>query len=467
MQEMTFIEKLEKFSGQFAGAIWNTELILLLVGAGLVFTIMYRLPQLRFFKHSIDVILGRYDKPEDKGEISHFQALCAALSATVGLGNIAGVAVAISAGGAGAVFWMWVAGLLGMSTKFTSISLAMIFREVKSDGTVHGGPMYTIKHGLAERMNSGATKKLFYFLAGTYALFTILSSFGAGNMFQANQMADILHTNFNVPTYISGGLFCIFAGLVLIGGIKRIGDVASKLVPFMIAIYILGAIGILVANASAIPGMLVKIVSHAFEGLSLAGGAAGVLTTQIIQGFRRGVFSNEAGMGSAAMAHAAAKSDAIQEGVVGLLGPFIDTIVVCTMTALVILITGKETSDLQGSALTADAFGSLYGVWGSHMVTLAVVLFAFSTIISWSYYGEQGVTYLFGEKSILAYRIVFIAFIFIGASWKLGPVLNFSDAVFGLMAIPNLIANLLLTKQLKTRVTQYEEELVHWKHASN
>ncbi len=454
------MEAIESFSAEFAGLVWSLPMVFFLFGAGLVFTILQGFPQFRFFKHAIDVVRGKYDKKEDEGEISHFQALCAALSATVGLGNIAGVAVAISVGGPGAVFWMWIAGLFGMATKFTSVSLSLMYREKGESGHVHGGPMYTIKHGLAD-VAKGPMAKVFGAMAAMYAFFTILSSFGAGNMFQANQMASVLSENAAIPVWASGGVFCFMAALVLIGGIERIGDVASAIVPVMITLYFLGALGILGANYSAIPSLLSMIVTDAFTGTAATGGFTGVVFSQVlIQGVRRAVFSNEAGMGSAAMAHSAAKSQPIQEGVVALLEPFIDTIVVCTITALVILITGTWSAGtgLQGSELTAHAFGTLYGDWGSWLVTATVVMFAFSTIISWSYYGEQGTVFLFGEKAIPYYRVVFLAFTFIGAIWKLGPVLNFSDAVFGLLAIPNIIANLLLTPKLRQEVKKYEED---------
>lgn len=447
------LQTLENLTGEFVGIVWGLPLVLTLCFSGIFFTIYFGFPQFRFFKHAIDIVSGKFDKPETKGEISHFQALCAALSATVGLGNIAGVAVAISLGGPGAVFWLWVAGFIGMATKFTEVTLALNYREVSSSGAVHGGPMFTIKNGLSKK---------FYPLAWAYAFFTVLSSFGAGNMFQSNQMASVLNTSLNIPTWISGIIFCAFASLVLIGGIKRIGKVAERLVPFMVAVYVLGALGILFMNYSNIPQMFLTIFTDAFTGTAAVGGFAGVAFKEVvIMGIRRATFSNEAGMGSAAMAHSAAKSTPAQEGIVALLEPFIDTIVICTITALALISTGAwSQAGIAGSEMTVWAFESVYGVFGRGIVTMTVTLFAFSTIISWSYYGEQGITFIFGEKYIPVYRYVFIGFIFLGAIAQLQLVLNVSDAVYGLLAIPNLIGTYLLLNKVKTCLKQYEEKMV-------
>lgn len=446
------LHNLEELTGHFVGLVWGLPLVITLCLSGIFFTVYFGFPQIRFFKHSIDIISGKFDKPGDKGEISHFQALCAALSATVGLGNIAGVAIAVSLGGPGAVFWLWVAGFIGMATKFTEVILALNYREVSSSGHVHGGPMFTIKNGLSKR---------FYPLAWAYAFFVILSSFGAGNMFQSNQMAQILSTSLNVPTWISGLIFCILGGTVLIGGIKRIGKVAEKLVPFMVVVYVGGALGIILMNYSNIPDMFFLIFKSAFTGTAAIGGFAGVAFKEVvIMGIRRATFSNEAGMGSAAMAHSAAKSTPAQEGIVALLEPFIDTIVICSITALALISTGAwSQAGIVGSEMTAWAFESVYGVWGRGIVTLTVTLFAFSTIISWSYYGEQGVTFIFGEKYITPYRMIFIVFIFLGAIAQLQLVLNLSDAVYGLLAIPNLIGTFLLLKKAKSLLQEYSKNM--------
>jgi len=440
------MEQLEAFAATFVGLVWNIPLVGLLFIAGAVFTILNRGVQFTMFRHAIDIVRGKFDNPNSKGEISHFQALCAALSATIGLGNIAGVAIAITAGGPGAVFWMWVAALLGMATKYTSISLSLIFREQDDNGHMHGGPMYTMRNGLGGGF--------FLAMAGFYAFATILSSFGAGNMFQSKNVAETLTASYGVPNWASGVVLCVFAAIVLIGGIKRIGEVAGKLVPLMVVLYFTAAIGIIVWNIGVVPSLLASIVTDAFTGQAVAGGFLGVL----IQGVRRAVFSNEAGMGSAAMAHSAAKVDLpIREGIVGSLGPFIDTIVVCTMTALVVLITGVAggAEGTEGAALTTQAFESVYGGLGSGLLNVAIVLFAFSTIISWSYYGEQGVTYLVGTKFIPAYRVIFICFTMVGALIPLQAVIDLSDAVFGLMAIPNILANLALTRKLSGETASY------------
>ncbi len=428
-------------------------LVILLISAGVFFTLYLGFPQLRFFKHAIDIIRGKYDNPEDQGEISHFQALCTALSATVGIGNIAGVAVALALGGPGAIFWLWVAGFIGMATKFTEVSLALMYREVSPQGVTRGGPMYTIKNGLS---------KVFHPLAGVYAVFIILSSMGAGNMFQANQMASTLETSLGVAPWLSGLIFCIFASLVLIGGIKRIGQVAGSLVPLMVVLYFLGALGIVLGNISMVPAMFAEIFNGALYGTAAVGGFSGVMVKEVIaRGIQRAVFSNEAGMGSAAMAHCAAKTHPLQEGMVALLEPLVDTIIVCTITAMALMITGvwHMSEAGVGADMTAFAFDQFYGPAGRGLVTMTVVLFAFSTIISWSYYGEQGATYLFGEKSIKYYRASFIFFIFIGAISKLEMVLNFSDAFFGMLAFPNILACALLIKKLKGKLQGYSKDL--------
>lgn len=443
---------IEQLTGEFVGLVWGVPLVVLLVGSGIFFTVYFGFPQLRFFWHAIEIIMGKYDKPEDKGEISHFQALCSALSATVGLGNIAGVAVAISLGGPGAIFWLWVAGFIGMCTKFTEVVLSLQYRDITPEGHTHGGPMFVIKNALS---------KNFYPIAWIYALFTVLSSFGAGNMFQSNQMASVMKASAGVPEWLSGIIFCVGAFLILIGGIKRIGQVTEKMVPAMVGLYLVGALVIIFSKFTLIPDMFVQIFSGAFAGTAAVGGFAGAAFKDVIvMGIRRATFSNEAGMGSAAMAHSAAKSTPIQEGIVALLEPFIDTIVVCTITAVALLLTGVWNAEgvPAGSEMTATAFESVMGPAGRWIVTLTVTLFAFSTMISWSYYGEQGITFIFGEKWIPAYRYVFIAFIFIGAIAQLNIVLNLSDAVYGLLALPNIMACYLLLPKVKAALQEYSQK---------
>ncbi len=447
------LETIERVTGEFVGLVWGVPLVALLVCSGILFTLYFGFPQLRFFRHAIDIVFGKYDKPEDKGEISHFQALCAALSATVGLGNIAGVAVAISLGGPGAVFWLWVAGFIGMCTKFTEVTLALSYRDVGENGHMHGGPMFVIKNALS---------KSFYPIAWIYALFVVLSSFGAGNMFQSNQMAAILKSSAGIPEWASGIGFCIGAALILIGGIKRIGQVTEKMVPAMVGLYLFGAIWIIVSKFDMVPAMFAQIFAGAFGGTAAVGGFAGAAFKDVlIMGIRRATFSNEAGMGSAAMAHSAAKSTPIQEGIVALLEPFVDTIVVCSITAIALLLTGAWSAEGvgAGSEMPAYAFENVMGPAGRWIVTATVTLFAFSTIISWSYYGEQGVTFIFGEKFIPAYRWVFIGFIFIGAIAQLSIVLNISDAVYGLLALPNMFACYMLLPKVKAALNEYTSKL--------
>lgn len=447
--ELFMLESVDQFTAQAVEMIWGVPLVILLVGSGLFFTIYFGFPQLRLFKHAIDVIKGKFDDPNDPGEISHFQALTSALSATVGLGNIAGVAVAISLGGPGAVFWLWVAGFLGMTTKFTEVTLSLMYRDVTASGQVHGGPMYVIKNGLSKK---------FYPMGWLYAFFAVLSSFGAGNMYQSNQMASVLNTTLAIPQYMTGLFFAAATGLVILGGIKRIGSFTSFLVPIMIAIYFLGALAILILKIDLVPVVFAEIIKGAFFGTAAVGGFAGVAVKEvIIMGVRRASFSNEAGMGSSAMAHSAAKSTPIQEGVVALLEPFLDTIVVCTLTAVAILLTGVWTQGgVAGAEMTALAFESVLGPLGRWIVTLTVTLFAFSTMISWSYYGEKGIVFLVGEKWISLYRYVFVGFVFVGAITQMTTVLNLSDAFYGLLAIPNLVACYILLPKVKVALNRYD-----------
>lgn len=461
------MDNLEAITGQFVGMVWGLPLVGLLVGAGILFTVYFGFPQLFLFKHAIDIVRGKFDNPDDKGEISHFQALTTALSATVGLGNIAGVAVAVAAGGPGAVFWLWIAGFIGMTTKFTEVTLSLRYREITDEGAAHGGPMFVLKNAIKDKAagwvaTSGITKATFPILAWLYALFTILSSFGAGNMFQSNQMAAIINSSTGVPTWVAGLVFAILAFVVLVGGIKRIATVTEKLVPLMVVLYVGGALFVVCYHFENVPGMFALIFESAFSGTAAQGAFAGVVVREVVvQGIRRATFSSEAGMGSAAMAHSAAKSSPVQEGIVALLEPFIDTIVVCTITALAILASGVWSANggEAGVDLTALAFSSAMGSLGTWIVTITVTMFAFSTLISWSYYGEQGITYIFGEKGITGYRFVFVGFVFLGAILKLPVVLNLSDAVYGLLAIPNIIACFCLLPVIKKVLSEYRAKL--------
>ncbi|MBO6880327.1 MULTISPECIES: alanine/glycine:cation symporter family protein [Winogradskyella] len=395
------------------------------------------------------------------GEVSHFQALTAALSATVGLGNIAGVAVALSIGGPGATFWMIVAGLLGMASKFAECTLGVKYRDVGEDGTVYGGPMYYLTKGLKSKGMGGFGKVL----AVLFAIFVIGGSFGGGNMFQANQAAAQFVKLFDLETSDNAGLYfglvmAVLVAVVIIGGIKRIAKVTEKIVPFMAGIYVLAALIILGANFSLIDDAFSLIYNGAFTGLGIAGGLVGVM----IQGIRRGAFSNEAGVGSAAIAHSAVRTKyPASEGIVALLEPFVDTVVICTMTALVIVITNFDGGFMEygveiteGVEITASAFDSVIPHF-SIILTIAVILFAFSTMISWSYYGMQGWVFLFGKGKLtdLAYKILFLFFVVVGASISLGAVIDFSDAMIFAMVVPNIIGVVLLSPIIKKELSKY------------
>jgi len=424
-----------------------------LVFGALFFTIKMNFINVRAFKHAIDLVRGKYDDPNDEGEVSHFQALATALSATVGLGNIAGVAVAITVGGPGATFWMIVAGLLGMSSKFVECTLGVKYRVVNENGEVSGGPMYYLKNGLA-KYGYGNIGKV---LAVLFAILCIGGSFGGGNMFQANQAYAQLSGQFpmlsgNGPMF--GFLLAILVGTVIIGGIKSIARVTEKIVPFMAVLYVAAALVILAVNFSEIGNAFAMIFKGAFAPSAAFGGFIGV----IIQGFRRAAFSNEAGVGSASIAHSATKTnEPVSEGIVSLLEPFIDTVVICTMTALVIIVTGMSgVQGVEGAQLTSQAFESVIS-WFPYVLVIAIFLFAFSTMISWSYYGLKSWTYLFGssKKSELLYKLIFLIFIIVGASVKLGAVLDFSDMMILAMAFPNILGLLILSGEVKKDLKEY------------
>ena len=466
--------------------------LFVLVGGALFFTIYFKFINITGFKTAVKVVQGKYEDIEkhgvDKlygdqtpggdvfetirdegadGEVSHFQALTAALSATVGLGNIAGVAVALSIGGPGATFWMIVAGLLGMASKFAECTLGVKYRDVGEDGTVYGGPMYYLSKGLKEKGAGGVGKVL----AAIFAVFVIGGSFGGGNMFQANQAAAQFTKLFGLTGDNAGMYFGIvmaaLVAVVIIGGIKRIASVTEKVVPFMAGIYVLAALIILFANFTLIDDAFALIFEGAFSGLGIAGGLIGVM----IQGVRRGAFSNEAGVGSAAIAHSAVRTKyPASEGIVALLEPFVDTVVICTMTALVIIITnfGGDSSAISGTfmqygvevkegvEITATAFDTVIPHF-SIVLTIAVILFAFSTMISWSYYGMQGWAYLFGKGKVtdLIYKILFLFFVVVGASISLGAVIDFSDAMIFAMVVPNIIGVVMLSPLIRKELKKY------------
>ena len=441
-------------------------IVVWLIFGAVVFTIMMRFINIRGFRHAIQLIQGKYDDPSDPGEVSHFQALTTALSATVGLGNIAGVAIAISIGGPGATLWMIIAGLLGMTSKFTECTLGVKYRKINEHGVVSGGPMYYMEIALKDKL--GFFAKV---LAVIFAIATILCSLGTGNMAQSHSMTDVLFSNYNFPTWISGLVITSLVLLVIVGGIKRIADVTSKLVPVMAAAYFISAITVIVILYNRIPEAFNMIFHDAFTGTAAAGGFLGsAFIFTITWGVRRGLFSNEAGQGSAAIAHAAAKTKyPAREGLVASVGPLIDTIIICTLTALVIILTGAWSSGIKGVAMTVDGFtrglsnvglGSL----GMHIVAGGLLLFAFSTIISWSYYGTRAAEYLFGEKLIKPYRYLYGLFVFLGSIWGIDLVWHFVDMVITFMTVPNLIALLLLAPVVSKEIKSYFSEMKRLKN---
>lgn len=462
------IESIIFFTVEIGGMTIPFVLVWLVFGA-LFFTVYFRFINIRGFKHALDVVKGKYDNPKDAGEVSHFQALTAALSGTVGVGNIAGVALAVSLGGPGATFWMIVAGLVGMSAKFVECTLGLKYRNENADGSVSGGPMYYLSKGLANKKMGNFGKVL----AAVFAIACIGGSFGGGNMVQVNQATQqLIAVTGGTESFLygKGWLFgVLIAGLVaviIIGGIKSIAKVTDKVVPFMVGIYVLASLVVIFANYSAIPAAFGSILSGAFNSDAMYGGMIGV----IMMGFKRAAFSNEAGIGSASIAHSAAKTnEPVSEGLVSLLEPFIDTVVICTMTALVIIISdygsiGAEAAFTSangagtdaGIALTSNAFQQTIS-WFPYVLSLAVILFALSTMISWSYYGLKAWTYLFGESksSNVSYKVVFCAMIVIGSAISARSVFDFGDAMIFAMCFPNILGLYFLAPEVKADLKSY------------
>ncbi len=547
------MEFITKLSADISGTVWGWPsifplMVALLLVTGLFTTVVLRFIQIRRLKHSFDVIRGKYDDPSHDGDLSHFQALTTALSATVGIGNIAGVATALHYGGPGALFWMWVTAIFGMGLKYAECTLAIKYRVILPDGSASGGPMYYIEKGLGKSWKP---------LAVFFAVCAVISSFGSGNSIQAFTVADQMRSDLGVPTWLTGVLSAGLVAMVILGGIKRIGNVTSKLVPYMASIYITGGLLVLFMNFSTIPGVVTEIFTSAFKPAAQIGGfAGGTFIFMLTWGVKRGLFSNESGQGSAPIAHAAAKTDEpVREGVVAMMGPMIDTLIICSITGLVILSTGvwkekmDETLDINsqnsisvivddglvqidgglqdadkftgtisvergqfldvhmvrnhsivdaarildsngdgftgtmevtagdihlsdldglklsglmaqnGSPLTAWAFKEglrpIMGEWGYLIITLGVLLFGISTAISWSYYGDRAIVYLAGPKYILPYKLVFVLMNFLGAIFSLEIVWNFGDSALGLMALPNLIALVFLSKKVRSMTNEY------------
>ena len=453
---MQIYKILDSFFSSLASMLWGTPLVILLLGGGLYFAVYCRMVPILYFKHSIEILLGKYDSKDDPGQITHFEALSSALAGTVGMGNIAGVAVAIHTGGPGAVFWMWITAILGMSTKFFTCTLSVLYRGYDDKGEIQGGVMYFIEKGLGEKFKPLGV------------MFSISGLFGSLVFFQANQLSqiirdfiyyplDIFQTNPNMGNFITGIFVAGLVSVVIFGGIQRIAKVASKLVPLMVGLYLLAAFIIILKNVQQIPFVFMIIFKDAFTGESVAGGAIG---SMIIIGVRRGLFSNEAGTGTETMAHGAAKTkEPIREGLVAMLGPFIDTIIVCSITALIILISGVYTEDVNGVSMTALAFENELGIPGKVFLIIAVLTFAFSTMFGYSFYGRKCVSYLFGTKAKNIYNCIYVIMIVVASVASLDIAINFVDSAYALMVIPTMVATILLSPKVMAEAKLYFSKL--------
>ncbi len=437
------MQTIEVLIATLSGWVWGPPMLTLLVGTGLYLTVLLKGLQFRALPLAFRLVFHK--DHGHSGDISHFAALMTALAATVGIGNIVGVATAITLGGPGAVFWMWMTGLVGMVTKYSEAVLAVKYRE-KGEHGMRGGPMYYLAKGAGMP-----------WLGWLFALFTALATFGIGNMTQANATAKIFEATFHIEPWVTGVVMMVLTALVILGGIRSIGKFTSFLVPFMIVGYVGSALVVLALNITEIPHAFGLIFGHAFSPASATGGFAGATVAAAMRfGIARGVFSNESGLGSAPIAAAAARTnDPVKQALVSMTQTFIDTLVVCTMTALVILTASSWTQGVGAAQLTSASFGETLGSSGEIIVALATALFAYSTLIGWNYYGEKAIEYLFGPRSIRIYRIVFIAMVIVGAMMNLEFVWNFSDLMNGMMALPNLIGLLLLSKVVKAETDRY------------
>ncbi len=450
--EPTTWQIVENWTAEFSGFMWGTPLVVLLVGGGLFFTLYSRFIPFRYLGHSIQILRGKYDDVNDPGQISHFQALSSALASTVGMGNIGGVALAIHTGGPGALFWMWVSAIVGMATKYFTCTLAIMYRGKDDQGEVQGGPMYVVEQGLGVQYRPLAV------------LFSVAGLVGCLSLFQANQLSQIVRELIYNPNHLFAGnqivgdlttgiIVASIVSLVIFGGIRRIGHVASRMVPFMVAIYMLAAILILVKHINNVPTVFSSIIQDAFSGDAVLGGALGSI---IIIGIRRAAFSNEAGMGTESMAHGAAKTqEPVREGLVAMIGPFIDTIIVCSITGFVILLSGVNSSDVNGVTLTAMAFERELGFLGQALLVIAVLSFSFSTMFGYSYYGRKCTSYLFGTKWKPVYNWVYVASIVLASIVSIDIAINIIDGMFALMAIPTMISTLLLSKKVMNETSRY------------
>ena len=444
---------LEKLTSEFASFMWGYPLLILMMGGGVFFTVYSRFTPFRFFRHGIKILLGQYDNSEDPGDLTHFQALSTALASTVGMGNISGVAVAISMGGPGALFWMWISAFVGMSTKFFTCTLSIMFRGKDDQGDVQGGPMYVIETALGKKFK------------GLAILFSAAGLIGCLPLFQANQLTQIIrdeiwqNNGWFTDSVLTGNLavgipVAVLVAVVIFGGIKRIGYVASRLVPLMVSLYLLAGIFIMITNLADIPDLLALIFSDAFSGKAAAGGVIGSV---IITGVRRASFSNEAGLGTEAMAHGAAKTrEPVREGLVAMLGPFIDTIVVCSITGIVILLSGLWQGDeTSGVTLTTMAFSQELGSMGKSLLLICVFIFSLTTMFGQSYYGSKCIGYLFGTRWQQKYNLFYVIAVIFGAVVSLNVVINIIDGVYALMAIPTMVSALLLSPQVMKEAKRY------------
>ena len=426
------IETVDQWNSWLNDYVWGPPILVLLIGTGILLTVVTGGVQFRWFGLALGEVLGRRHREDAVGSLTPFQAVATALASTVGTGNIAGVATAIVLGGPGALFWLWISGVFGMCTKFAEIVVALHYRQRDTEGIYRGGAMYTLRDGLGWPS-----------LGGLFALLTSVTAFGIGNMVQANSVADSLRVSVGLPPSVSGLVLVALTALVILGGIHRIGEVAQVLVPSMGILYVFSGLAVLVSHLGEIPGALTLVVDGAFTGTAAAGGFAGSTVAGALRhGVARGLFSNEAGLGSAPMAHAAATTDhPVRQGLFGIFEVFVDTIVVCSVTGLALLVTGVWTDGATGAALSGEAFRQgLAGSWGGAIVTASILLFAFSTVIGWSYYGETAIVFLVGPKAAIPYRLAWLLFLYLGAIGSLQLIWSVADTLNGLMAIPNLIS---------------------------
>ena len=427
--------------------MWGPPLITLLVGTGIYLTLRLKLLQVVRLPKALSLIFKA--KNHGEGDVSSFKALCVALAATVGTGNIVGVATAVKIGGPGAIFWMWMAAFFGMATKYAEGLLAVKYRSTDAKGNIAGGPMYYIRQGMGEKYKPLAT----FFAAATI----LVAYFGIGTFPQVNAIVDSAEISFGLSKVLTGAVLTLLIAAITIGGLQSIAKVASKVIPFMAVMYIAISLGLIVMNLDGVPAAVALIFESAFTGTAAAGGFAGSTIMMAMQnGIARGVFSNESGLGSAPIAAAAAKTkEPAEQGLISMTGTFIDTLIICTMTGLALVLTGVWQGDAAGAAMTSAAFASAYGVLGSSLLTIALVLFAFTTILGWNYYGERACIYLFGTKGVMPYRIIFIALIASGGFLKLEAIWILADIVNGLMAIPNLIALIALSGVVVAETESY------------